>query len=771
MPDREIPKSVPVLTVRDAVHFPGLVSSIHIVREASVEAVRIGLENQRKVLSLSQRDMDLDTPAAKDLFQVGTLSRVQHAALIPEGGYRGTFRGICRVRVTKFKRLRGVLWAEIEPLETEPHTGVEAEALRRSLIDQFGRVVELSTELPLEALAAVSRLRSAGEVADAVGHYLELSVAEKQSVLEEARESSRAALALRLLAREQAVLEAQQGIKDRVAKDLEGSQRELLLREQLRVILTELGEADSSSLEADRYLARIDALGMPEIAAQKARQEARRLKGMPGASSDAAIVRSHLDLLLSLPWGAGAKPEISVARASEVLDKHHFGLHEAKERILDHLAVSQISRRLRGPVLCLVGPPGVGKTSVAKSIADALGLPLQVVSLGGVRDEAEVRGHRRTYVGAMPGRLVSAVRQAGSRSCLIVLDELDKIGQDMRGDPASALLEALDPNQNQTFTDHYLDVPFDLSEVFFIATANRLDLIPAALRDRLEVIEFGSYTDDERFEIAKTHLLPKGLESHGLGDGSVTVLDETLRQLATEYTSEAGVRDLERTLNMLLRKLARAVADGDTTRHAPDATVLLGPPRHPRTALPPTSEVGVATGMVVGTAGGEVIDVEVAVLQGEFAARVRATGNLGTLLVESIETALSHVLQLGFKLPGQIHVHVAQAAIPKDGPSAGLTLALAIASALSGVALDRRVAVTGELSLRGKVLAVGGIREKLAAAKRAGAQAVILPADNRSEVEALPSELHAGLKLHFAANANEAFEVALPGPTRASSKA
>lgn len=758
-----IPKSLPVLAVRDAVHFPRLISAIHIVRESSVEVVRAGLEADRSVLALSQRDMEQDSPSQTDLYTIGTACRIQHAAPIPEGGYRGTFRGVARVRVLKFRKRRGVLWADVEVLEELPSSSLQVEATRRAVIEAFGRIVELHRHLPIEALAMVSRLESAGAVADAVAHHLDLPIHEKQAILEVTDEALRIELALKLLVREQSVLEAQQHIREQVANDLDRSQRELILREQLRVIQSELGDVDSGTQEAERYLDQIAKAELPEAVEAKAKQEAKRLVGIGGTSPESALARTYLDCLLEIPWQEPQEIIHELGHAKAVLDSDHFGLAEVKERVLDYLAVRKLSQSLRGPILCFVGPPGVGKTSVARTIARAIGRHLQVISLGGVRDEAEIRGHRRTYIGAMPGRLVQAIRQAGVRNPVLLLDEIDKLGGDFRGDPAGALLEALDPVQNRSFLDHYLDVPIDLSQAFFIATANRLDSVPPALRDRLEIVEFSSYSDEERLEIARRHLVPRNLMDHGLGSHLTSISEETLRKVALEYTMEPGVRDLDRQIATLCRKLARAVTDEDTDplRVLDPETLYstLGPSAVRRSPMPPVAEVGVVTGLVVGGAGGETIDVEALILTGENSPRIRTTGNLGSMLVESVETAVSFVRHCGLSVEGQVHVHVAQAAVPKDGPSAGLTLAIALYSATSGIAVPRQTAFTGEITLRGKVLGVGGIREKIAAAVRAGVTRVILPEANRVDFEALDLAMREQLEVVFVAEVRQAFEI------------
>lgn len=762
-----LPKTLPVLAVRDVVHFPKTISTLHVARESSVEALRAAVEGDRYVLALSQRDMSVEDPKASDLYAIGTICKVQHAVPMPDGGWRATLRGMERARAVKFRRRRNVMWADAELLHSEVGGIADiAAAGMRTGVEVFSRIVDLHRHMPIESLQALAGIEDPGVFADTLVHHLDMAAGEKQTVLEEMDAASRLEKALVLAAREQSILEAQAQIRERVARDLDKSHREFVLREQLRAIQSELGEIDAAAVEANRFRERVEQASLPAEARRRVLQEIDRLAAASPGTQEAVIARSYLDFFLSLPWDIRSDEGFDLRASQALLDAQHFGLPQVKERVLDFLAVRRLAKDLRGPILCFVGPPGVGKTSMARSIARALGKSFVSVSLGGLRDEAEIRGHRKTYVGAMPGKLLQGLRTVGNKNPVMLLDEIDKMGGDFRGDPASALLEALDPTQNSAFTDHYLETTFDFSDVFFIATANTMETIPPALRDRLEIVEFSSYTDEERLEIARRHLAPKALREHGLDGVLTTIPDATLARIVTEFTRESGVRQLTRAIQAVCRKTARAFAEGepDYAKHLGIEALdeVLGTPIANFRIGTRAPEIGIATSMVVGPGGGELVDVEAVVLadrrgQGE----ILATGNLGQLLVESAQAAVTFARSQGLTMAGDIHLHVAQAATPKDGPSAGLTLAVAIISAATGTPVRRDVALTGEITLRGAVLPVGGIREKLTAAARAGLSTVIIPARNEPDLRDVPASILQKLDVKLVSHASEALEFAL----------
>jgi ATP-dependent Lon protease len=742
--------TVPVLPIRDAVHFPALVNTLHIVREASQKALRRSLDRDRRVLVLSQRDMAQEDPTAHDLYRVGTLSEALQTIPLPDGSLRVALRGLKRVRATRLHLRGGSFSAEIEELEEIPATGLEADALCRTCAEAFTRIVQLNKEIPPEALHSVLHLDEAGPLADAILHHLPVRPAAKQELLEELDHARRLEQAMLLLKREEQILDLNAHIVEEVERKLQDTQREFYLREQLRVIQEELRGREDRLGETEEYEQRLRAAGMPGDALDRAMVELGRLDRTPAASPEGMVLRNYLDTLIGLPWALLTEDRLDVDAAAKLLDDCHFGLENVKERILDHLAVRQLKRSLRGPILCFVGPPGVGKTSIVRSLAEAMNRRFARISLGGVRDEAEIRGHRRTYVGSMPGRILQAVRDCGSRNPVVLLDEIDKLTAGAHGDPASALLEALDPEQNDRFVDHYVEAPFDLSAVMFVATANLIDQVPPALRDRMEVIEFPGYSDADRREIARRFLVPRAIEDHGLTPAQCRLPAESLEALIHGYTRESGVRSLERAINTLCRKVARRVAEGhaegmELTR---DRLIdLLGSPRY-RAARADGGGIGAANALVVGAAGGEIATVEsTLLLPYDRTPQLQLTGNLGDVMKESAHTALTCIRALGPELaPGRefrfdIHLHVPEGAVPKDGPSAGLAVAVALASAFTEVPVRGDVAMTGEITLHGRVLPVGGVREKVLAAHRAKMTRVLIPEDNLGDLDQVPGEV------------------------------
>jgi ATP-dependent Lon protease len=762
---------VPVLPARDAVHFPGLINTLLVIREPSLKAVRRSMEADRRVIVLSQRDMSLEDPSVEDLHKVGTLSEALQALPMPDTSLRVVLRGLRRVRIVRLVSKAGAFWAQVEEIEEAWQPDLETEATMRASVESFGRIVGQNKTIPPEAMQSVVHLEQPGPLSDAIAHHLPLRPAEKQVLLELAEPKARMGRVLELLKREEQLLDLNAQIHQRVEKELGDTQREFYLREQLKVIQDELQQREDRVGETDEYRERIAVARMPEQANEKAMAELRRLDRMPASSPEGMVVRNYLDTMVELPWSLLTEDRLDVAAADELLAHAHFGLEKVKTRILDYLAVRQLKASLRGPILCFVGPPGVGKTSIGRSIAEAMGRRFVRLSLGGVRDEAEIHGHRRTYVGSMTGRILAGLRQCGSRNPVFMLDEIDKLAHDFRGDPTSALLEALDPEQNDRFSDHYLEVPFDLSAVMFIATANVLENIPGPLRDRMEVIRFPSYTDEERTQIARSFLVPKSLDEHGLTPAQLELPQSSMKILVDEYTREAGVRDLERQIGAVCRKSARMIAEGSAERVVATELKLqefLGRPRFKRALASGKDEIGAAMGLVVSEAGGGVITIEASLMEpmGERP-DLRLTGNLGDVMKESAQAAITYIRanEARLKPAGHfrfdVHVHVPEGGIPKDGPSAGVTIAVALASAFTGRAVRSDVAMTGEITLRGKVLGVGGIRDKVLAAHRAGARVVIIPEENLPDLDEVPPNVLGEIEVRAIEHLDEAMQLAL----------
>lgn len=768
-----VPHVLPLIPIRDSVYFPGMIFPLTLGRDCSVRAVEVAQEGRPRMVALiTQRDLQVEDPQPDDLYEMGIAVEVMQFTRIPDGMVRVLLEAGPRVQVRRYLQTEPYMRIEVEslPQPGEPPTP-HVEALTRTVTAQFERLVTEAKGIPPEALVNVLSVEEPGRLADTIIPYLALRVEQKQSLLETLSVEERLEKLATVLNEESAILEIQKDIRSRVEKEMGDHQREFFLREQLKAIQSELGEADDRANELAEYRQKIVAAKMPEEIETRALKELDRFEKTPLVSPEAGVLRNYLDLMVAMPWSTLTDDRLDIAEAERILDEDHYGLPKVKERILEFLAVRKLAgEKLKAPILCFVGPPGVGKTSLGRSVARALGRKFARLSLGGVRDEAEIRGHRRTYVGAMPGRILQAIRQAGSRNPVIVLDELDKLGNDFRGDPSSALLEALDPEQNKEFSDHYLEVPFDLSQALFIATANLLDTIPPALRDRLEVIPFSGYIEAEKLAIAQTHLLPRQRESHGLTDENFTLDEAALRSLIREYTREAGVRSLHREIGSLCRKAARKLASDETQVVAVQAETLeglLGKPRFDWGKMEETDEVGAATGLVYTEAGGDTVTIEVLPTRGE--GKLTLTGQLGEVMRESAQTAWTFVRSrlgtLGIAEDADkgkdIHVHVPAGAVPKDGPSAGVTMAVALASAISGRAVRYDVAMTGEITLRGKVLPVGGIKEKVLAAHRSGVRTVLLPAENEADLDDLPADVRAELTFVFLRHADDALKVAL----------
>lgn len=763
-------KAVPVLPVRDNVHFPNLLNTLLVGREVSVKALNAAMKGRRLVLVVGQRDVAVDEPKADDLYGSGTLSEVMQVLPMPDGTMRIVLRGLSRCSVSKYVFRAGHFVAQIQEIVEKVTRGPKVEALKRETVQVFQQIVALGKQVPHEALESLPLIEDPGHLADLLAHHLNLRPEQKEAILEEGDAVRRLEKLLQILSSELQVLELQNDLRTKVERELGNTQRDYYLREQLKLIQKELGGEEALSEEGEEYLAKILDAGMPEETEEKARQELRRLDRAPSSSPESMVIRNYLDWLTQLPWNSVSDDRLDVRDAARVLDRDHFGLAKVKDRILDFLAVRQLSHSLRGPILCFVGPPGVGKTSIGRSIAEALGRKFVRVSLGGVRDEAEIRGHRRTYIGSMPGRLIQGIKTCGTRNPVFMLDEIDKMGADFHGDPTSALLEALDPEQNEHFSDHYIEVPFDLSAVMFIMTANLLENIPNPLRDRMEVIRFPSYTEDEKLHIAKSFLVPKKVGEHGLSNSNVGFQRGTLELVTREYTREAGVRELEREIATLCRKAARRIAEGHSSKVNIDkdaVKAMLGNPRYRYGVRSKKAEVGSATGLVYTEFGGDIVTIEASLMEPFDQPQVRLTGSLGAVMQESAHAAFTYVrthqrdFNVGKPFAYDVHVHVPEGAVPKDGPSAGVTIATALVSAYTGRPVRTDVAMTGEITLRGKVLPVGGVREKALAAHRAGIKHVILPEENLQDLDDLPESARRELEFHPVKEISEAIAIAL----------
>ncbi|MDE0885981.1 MAG: endopeptidase La [Myxococcota bacterium] len=767
----EIPEELPVLPLRNTVLFPFLLSPLLVNTPASQALIDSVLLRPDRLLACAAIRHEIDGQArGEDIFDVGTILRVVKMLKFPDGSYRLLVQGVARVRFGEFVSEDPFLKARILTVEEACDVdSVEVEALTRNLSQQFNRLVAESARLSDDLQVLVANLDDPSKLADLVASNLELEVAGKQTVLEALDVTERLRLVLGQLTKEGQELEIETEIKEKVQNELGKTQREYMLRQQLEAIRRELGESEEGEEGAEVFRQKIDAAGMPEEAQKQAFREAERLSQMPPAAAEHSVIRTYLEWLTELPWSVLSEDRLDVIEARKILDEDHYGLDKIKDRIVEYIAVLSLKRDLKGPILCFVGPPGTGKTSLGKSIARALNREFTRISLGGVRDEAEVRGHRRTYVGAMPGRIIQSLKKGGTRNPVMLLDELDKVGSDGRGDPSSALLEVLDPEQNSEFSDHYLEVPFDLSQVLFIATANLIDPVPAALRDRMEVIELPGYTVEEKVEIAKAFVLPRQIERNGISNLDFQISEESLVHLSERYTREAGVRNLEREIGRVCRKIARRVAEGGDSGpiriEVADLDELLGAPRFEPEIAEADMKPGVAVGLAWTPAGGDILFVEATSMAGSGG--LKLTGSLGDVMRESAEAARSWLRSNGDSLglgPGgdfdqrDVHVHVPSGGVPKDGPSAGVAMVTAMMSMLTDKSIRPNTAMTGEITLRGKVLPVGGIKEKVLAAKRAGIQRVVLPQDNRRDVEEIEKELLVGLDLHYVGSIDDALE-------------
>jgi len=744
-------RQMPLLPLRGVLVFPHMVIHLDVGRDRSVAAIdEAMISDEREIFLAMQKEAQTDEPDEDDINKVGTIAQIKQLLKLPGGTIRVLVEGISRAEIVEFDEQAPYIKVSVEQEEESLDKTPEIEALMRSLVDKFEHYVKISKKISPETVVSVTTLEEPGRLADVVASHLTLKLTDKQKVLEAVNVGQRLELLCNMLAKEMEIMELERKINMRVRKQMEKTQKEYYLREQMKAIQKELDEKDDRTAEVEGLREQIDKAKLPKEVKKKALKEVERLEKMPPMVAEATVVRNYLDWVLALPWSKQTKDQLDIKAAEKILDEDHYGLREAKDRILEYLAIRKLSKKLKGPIVCLVGPPGVGKTSLAKSVARSLKRKFVRMSLGGVRDEAEIRGHRRTYVGAMPGRIIQGLRQAESRNPVFLLDEVDKMTTDFRGDPSSALLEVLDPEQNNTFSDHYIEEKFDLSQVLFITTANVQYNIPRPLLDRMEIIDISGYTEHDKVKIAERHLIKKQLEENGIKDQQLDISENALRRIVREYTRESGVRSLERQIGTVCRKVARDIVAGDVESvqvTAKNIEKYLGIPKYRYGMAEKEDAIGVATGLAWTQVGGEVLTVEATALTGK--GKLTLTGKLGDVMKESAQASFSYVRskvkELGipedFHEKNDIHIHVPEGAIPKDGPSAGITMATALASTLSGKPIRRDVAMTGEITLRGRVLPVGGIKEKMLAAHRAGIKKVLLPKDNKRQLEEIPSSV------------------------------
>ncbi len=762
---------LPLLASRGVIVFPHMVIPLLVGRDKSVAALEEAMMEEKKIVIAAQKDETVEEPEIDDIYQFGTIAEVKQLVKLPNGMIKVVVEGLERAEVIDYLDTDEYFLVEAESRpEEKVEVTTDVKALMRTVVKEFEKYIKYNRNLPAETIMSASNIEDPGRLADVISSQVELKYQQLQELLEATDIIKRLEKMLSLLQDEIEVLKIEQDINKRVKKKVEKNQKEYYLREKMKVIQDELDEDKSSSDEIEEYLEKMEAAELPENVAEKVEEEIEKLDRTPNMSPEATVIRNYLDCILDLPWNKEKEEEIDIKDSEDILEADHYGLKDVKERILEYLAVRKMAPAKKSPILCLVGAPGVGKTSLGRSIARALDRDFVRLSLGGVRDEAEIRGHRRTYIGSRPGRIINAMRDAGSKNPVFLLDEVDKMSSDFRGDPASALLEVLDPEQNKEFGDHYLEVPFDLSQVLFVTTANVAHTIPAPLLDRMELIEIPGYTEDEKLKIAEGHLLPKIYEDHGLKEDQINISSNAILKVIREYTREAGVRNLERKLAAIARKVAKEFVEGRDHKALVAVNSVekhLGLPDYEHQESNLEDRIGVATGLAYNQAGGDILDIEVAVVPGK--GELTLTGSLGDVMKESAQAALSYVrskqnelnLSDGFYKKYDIHIHVPQGAVPKDGPSAGITIAIALASALTGRKVRGDYAMTGEISLRGRVLPIGGLKTKILAGRRAGIENFILPKKNENKFKEIEKEITRGLNVKFVSHMDEVMDILL----------
>nr|WEZ27467.1 endopeptidase La [Bacillus subtilis] len=769
----ELKRSIPLLPLRGLLVYPTMVLHLDVGRDKSVQALEQAMMHDHMIFLATQQDISIDEPGEDEIFTVGTYTKIKQMLKLPNGTIRVLVEGLKRAHIVKYNEHEDYTSVDIQLIHEDDSKDTEDEALMRTLLDHFDQYIKISKKISAETYAAVTDIEEPGRMADIVASHLPLKLKDKQDILETADVKDRLNKVIDFINNEKEVLEIEKKIGQRVKRSMERTQKEYYLREQMKAIQKELGDKEGKTGEVQTLTEKIEEAGMPDHVKETALKELNRYEKIPSSSAESSVIRNYIDWLVALPWTDETDDKLDLKEAGRLLDEEHHGLEKVKERILEYLAVQKLTKSLKGPILCLAGPPGVGKTSLAKSIAKkSLGRKFVRISLGGVRDESEIRGHRRTYVGAMPGRIIQGMKKAGKLNPVFLLDEIDKMSSDFRGDPSSAMLEVLDPEQNSSFSDHYIEETFDLSKVLFIATANNLATIPGPLRDRMEIINIAGYTEIEKLEIVKDHLLPKQIKEHGLKKSNLQLRDQAILDIIRYYTREAGVRSLERQLAAICRKAAKAIVAEERKRITVTEKNLqdfIGKRIFRYGQAETEDQVGVVTGLAYTTVGGDTLSIEVSLSPGK--GKLILTGKLGDVMRESAQAAFSYVrskteelgIEPDFHEKYDIHIHVPEGAVPKDGPSAGITMATALVSALTGRAVSREVGMTGEITLRGRVLPIGGLKEKALGAHRAGLTTIIAPKDNEKDIEDIPESVREGLTFILASHLDEVLEHALVG--------
>ncbi|AIK33524.1 ATP-dependent protease La [Bacillus anthracis] len=763
---------VPLLPLRGVLVYPTMVLHLDVGRDKSIQALEQAAMDENIIFLAMQKEMNIDDPKEDDIYSVGTVAKVKQMLKLPNGTLRVLVEGLHRAEVVEFIEEENVVQVSIKTVTEEVEADLEEKALMRTLLEHFEQYIKVSKKVSNETFATVADVEEPGRLVDLIASHLPIKTKQKQEILEIISVKERLHTLISIIQDEQELLSLEKKIGQKVKRSMERTQKEYFLREQMKAIQTELGDKEGKGGEVEELREKIEQSGMPEETMKAALKELDRYEKLPASSAESGVIRNYMDWLLALPWTDATEDMIDLAHSEEILNKDHYGLEKVKERVLEYLAVQKLTNSLKGPILCLVGPPGVGKTSLARSIATSLNRNFVRVSLGGVRDESEIRGHRRTYVGAMPGRIIQGMKKAKSVNPVFLLDEIDKMSNDFRGDPSAALLEVLDPEQNHNFSDHYIEEPYDLSKVMFVATANTLSSIPGPLLDRMEIISIAGYTELEKVHIAREHLLPKQLQEHGLRKGNLQVRDEALLEIIRYYTREAGVRTLERQIAKVCRKAAKIIVTAERKRIVvteKNVVDLLGKHIFRYGQAEKTDQVGMATGLAYTAAGGDTLAIEVSVAPGK--GKLILTGKLGDVMKESAQAAFSYIrsraeeLQIdpNFHEKNDIHIHVPEGAVPKDGPSAGITMATALISALTGIPVSKEVGMTGEITLRGRVLPIGGLKEKTLSAHRAGLTKIILPAENEKDLDDIPESVKENLTFVLASHLDEVLEHALVG--------
>ncbi|EJQ47181.1 lon protease [Bacillus cereus BAG6X1-2] len=763
---------VPLLPLRGILVYPTMVLHLDVGRDKSIQALEQAAMDENIIFLAMQKEMNIDDPKEDDIYSVGTVAKVKQMLKLPNGTLRVLVEGLHRAEVVEFIEEENVVQVSIRTVTEEVEDDLEEKALMRTLLEHFEQYIKVSKKVSNETFATVADIEEPGRLADLIASHLPIKTKQKQEILELVSVKERLHTLISIIQDEQELLSLEKKIGQKVKRSMERTQKEYFLREQMKAIQTELGDKEGKGGEVEELREKIEQSGMPEETMKAALKELDRYEKLPVSSAESGVIRNYIDWLLALPWTTATEDMIDLAHSEEILNKDHYGLEKVKERVLEYLAVQKLTNSLKGPILCLVGPPGVGKTSLARSIATSLNRNFVRVSLGGVRDESEIRGHRRTYVGAMPGRIIQGMKKAKTVNPVFLLDEIDKMSNDFRGDPSAALLEVLDPEQNHNFSDHYIEEPYDLSKVMFVATANTLASVPGPLLDRMEIISIAGYTELEKVHIAREHLLPKQLKEHGLRKGNLQVRDEALLDIIRYYTREAGVRTLERQIAKVCRKAAKIIVTAERKRIVvteKNIVDLLGKHIFRYGQAEKTDQVGMATGLAYTAAGGDTLAIEVSVAPGK--GKLILTGKLGDVMKESAQAAFSYIrsraeelhIDPDFHEKNDIHIHVPEGAVPKDGPSAGITMATALISALTGIPVSKEVGMTGEITLRGRVLPIGGLKEKTLSAHRAGLTKIILPAENEKDLDDIPESVKENLTFVLASHLDEVLEHALVG--------